>query len=182
MIKNVRLCIYDEYTNSNITIKEAPQPEIDRITTKFEDKKELIDYLSNKQKIISDIKILNIVNKEKRILFKWHLEQIEELSENEKFFSFLEKNYEGYAETLDKLSEPINQTLEEYYSSIREIYDIYEKNYRKLGQPSLDKIYTKYKQQKNSPPNEYIETLFEEENYQYKKSRGEKKNDRKNNM
>ena len=44
MIKNVRLCIYDEYTNSTITIKEATQLEIDKITTKFEDKKELIDY------------------------------------------------------------------------------------------------------------------------------------------
>lgn len=172
-MKEVNLCIYDEYTNNYVVLKKAPQVEIDKLTTRFEDKQELINYLKE-YKIISDIKILNIVNKEKRVLYKWHIKQIDELSNNYKFVSFLEKEYPGSAEALDELTEPIHETLEQYYNSIRKIYDIYEENYRKLGQQPLEKIYQKYKKQTKEKQEEYTESFFDNKNYQYKKSRREK--------
>lgn len=172
-MKEVSLYIYNEYTNNYTVLKKAPQEEIDRITTRFEDKQALINYL-NDYSIISDIKILNIVNKERRVLYNWHIKQLEELSTNEKFLSYLEKEYPGCAEALDELIEPKNQSLEQYYKSIRKIYDIYEESYRKLGQPSLDKIYSRYKKRQKEETEQYAESFFKKENYQYKKNRGEK--------
>ena len=175
-MKEVYLCIYDDYTKCYEEIMKAQQVEIDKITTKFEDKKELIEYLTDNP-MISDIKVLNIVKKEKTILYKWHIKQLEEIAAKEKFFSFLEKEYPGHAQALDQLVELQYQTLEQYYKSIRSIYDIYEENYKKLGLPSLEKIYQKYRHEKlehKTEQEEFVESLFRNENYQYKKSRGEK--------
>lgn len=192
---NVKLC-YCIGDKPKIILEENSKEEIDKLTTKYEDSKELRkkyqnqittyqkeqqEYINAIEKKISrketgDIVLINHKNQRIRVLYNKHVIIFNEIIEINKFYEYLAINYPGYIDALEQY------IIKDFYKIVRNVYEIYKATYEQLRLPSPERIYTKYKlqQTKTQIEEDFTGSLLDIQ--QKVKKTGGNKNDGKNNM
>lgn len=162
----------DKFTiqfSSSKDIKKAYQSEIVEFMDKNKEHIEQIESRTGKKET-GDITIIEIdqkgIEKRKRVLYKKHLVVFKSIIDEPVFYDCLSEIETIKIDELNVQPNLSEQHLDKYFEFIREIYNKYKDNYKKLGLPRPEKIYNEYLQaiQENEEQQDYeqLELSFQE--------------------